>query len=57
MDVNLALGHLLRNDMFEEAEPELQQLAYFRTRISKLFYFSCFFLIYIHTGNESINLG
>lgn len=35
VDVNLALGQLIRNDMFEEAEPELQQLAYFKTRISE----------------------
>lgn len=34
VDLNLALGQLIRNDMFEEAEPELQQLAYFKTRIS-----------------------
>nr|XP_027228537.1 transmembrane protein KIAA1109 homolog [Penaeus vannamei] len=33
VDINLALGQLLRNDMFEEAEPEFQQLAFFRTRI------------------------
>lgn len=31
----MALGQLLRNDMFEEAEPEFQQLAFFRTRICK----------------------
>ena len=34
VDINLALGQLIRNDMFEEAEPELQQLAYFKTRIN-----------------------
>ncbi|XP_042203884.1 transmembrane protein KIAA1109 homolog isoform X4 [Homarus americanus] len=33
VDINVALGQLLRNDMFEEAEPEFQQLAFFRTRI------------------------
>ncbi|XP_042881836.1 transmembrane protein KIAA1109 homolog isoform X7 [Penaeus japonicus] len=33
VDINLALGQLIRNDMFEEAEPEFQQLAFFRTRI------------------------
>ncbi|XP_069959318.1 bridge-like lipid transfer protein family member 1 isoform X14 [Cherax quadricarinatus] len=33
VDINVALGQLIRNDMFEEAEPEFQQLAFFRTRI------------------------
>ena len=34
VDLNVALGQLIRNAMFEEAEPEFQQLAYFKTRIS-----------------------
>ena len=34
VDINLALGQLIRNEVFHEVEPELQQLAYFRTRIS-----------------------
>ena len=33
VDLNLALGILLRNPMFEEAEPEFQHLASFATRI------------------------
>ena len=34
VDLNVALGQLIKNAMFEEAEPEFQQLAYFKTRIS-----------------------
>lgn len=34
LDFNLALGQLIRNALFEEAEPDFQQLAYFKTRIS-----------------------
>ena len=34
LDVNLALGVLLKNQLFEEAEPEFQHLASFATRIS-----------------------
>nr|XP_049708317.1 transmembrane protein KIAA1109 [Helicoverpa armigera] len=34
VDVNLSLGQLIRNAMFEEAEPEFQQYAFFNTRIS-----------------------
>ncbi|XP_077984720.1 bridge-like lipid transfer protein family member 1 [Glandiceps talaboti] len=33
VDLNLALGELVRNQVFEEAEPEFQQMAYFKTRI------------------------
>ncbi|PRD23741.1 UNVERIFIED_CONTAM: hypothetical protein NCL1_45595 [Trichonephila clavipes] len=33
VDVNLALGQLIKNALFEEAEPEFQQFAYFKTRI------------------------
>ncbi|RWS10976.1 uncharacterized protein B4U79_15895 [Dinothrombium tinctorium] len=33
VDLNLALGQLIKNALFEEAEPEFQQLAYFKTRI------------------------
>src|SRR5699024_5327446 len=33
LDFNLALGQLIRNSLFEEAEPDFQQLAYFKTRI------------------------
>lgn len=33
VDLNVALGQLIKNALFEEAEPEFQQLAYFRTRI------------------------
>ncbi|XP_049857041.1 transmembrane protein KIAA1109 homolog isoform X4 [Schistocerca gregaria] len=33
VDVNLSLGQLLKNVMFEEAEPEFQQYAFFKTRI------------------------
>lgn len=36
VDVNLSLGQLIRNAMFEEAEPEFQQYAFFNTRICKL---------------------
>jgi len=34
VDLNLALGTLLKNPMFEEAESEFQYLASFRTRIT-----------------------
>ncbi|XP_076066750.1 transmembrane protein KIAA1109 homolog tweek isoform X4 [Oratosquilla oratoria] len=33
VDINVALGQLIRNEMFEEAEPEFQKLAFFKTRI------------------------
>nr|XP_027205737.1 transmembrane protein KIAA1109-like [Dermatophagoides pteronyssinus] len=33
LDFNVALGQLIRNAIFEEAEPDFQQLAYFKTRI------------------------
>lgn len=33
VDLNVALGQLIRNALFEEADPEFQQLAYFKTRI------------------------
>lgn len=32
LDFNLALGQLIRNTIFEEAEPDFQQLAYFKTK-------------------------
>ena len=34
VDLNLSLGQLIRNPLFEEAEPEFQQVAFFKTRIS-----------------------
>ena len=34
VDLNLALGTLLKNAMFEEAEAEFQHLASFQTRIT-----------------------
>lgn len=33
VDINLSLGQLLKNIMFEEAEPEFQQFAFFNTRV------------------------
>lgn len=33
VDLNLSLGQLIRNAMFEEAETEFQQFAFFNTRI------------------------
>ncbi|KAL1138267.1 hypothetical protein AAG570_009956 [Ranatra chinensis] len=33
VDVNLSLGQLIKNALFEEAEPEFQQYAFFKTRI------------------------
>lgn len=35
VDVNLSLGQLIRNIVFEEAESEYQQYAFFKTRIGK----------------------
>ena len=40
VDVNLSLGQLLKNLMFEEAEPEFQQFAFFKTRIGKMTWIS-----------------
>lgn len=37
VDVNLSLGQLIRNVVFEEAESEYQQYAFFKTRIGKLY--------------------
>jgi len=34
VDLNLSLGQLIRNPLFEEAEPEFQQVAFFKTRIN-----------------------
>ncbi|XP_059485480.1 bridge-like lipid transfer protein family member 1 isoform X2 [Neocloeon triangulifer] len=33
VDINLSLGQLLKNIVFEEAEPEFQQFAFFKTKI------------------------
>ncbi|XP_036364401.1 transmembrane protein KIAA1109 homolog isoform X4 [Octopus sinensis] len=33
IDLNLTLGQLLKNPLFEEAEPEFQTMAYFKTKI------------------------
>jgi hypothetical protein len=33
VDINLSLGQLLKNIMFEEADPEFQQFAFFKTKI------------------------
>lgn len=33
VDINLSLGQILKNALFEEAEPEFQQYAFFKTRI------------------------
>ncbi|XP_029046657.1 transmembrane protein KIAA1109 homolog isoform X1 [Osmia bicornis bicornis] len=33
VDINLSLGQLLKNVLFEEAEPEFQQFAFFNTRV------------------------
>lgn len=33
VDVNLSLGQLMKNVLYEEAEPEYQQFAFFKTRI------------------------
>jgi hypothetical protein len=35
VDVNLSLGQLIRNVVFEEADSEYQQYAFFKTRIGK----------------------
>lgn len=42
LDVNLSLGQLIKNVLFEEADPEFQQFAFFKTRIGK---FSNYLLI------------
>ncbi|KAF4529365.1 hypothetical protein B566_EDAN016814, partial [Ephemera danica] len=34
VEINLSLGQLIKNVIFEEAEPEFQQFAFFKTRIS-----------------------
>lgn len=38
VDVNLSLGQLIKNALFEEAEPEFQQFAFFKTRIGNYLY-------------------
>jgi hypothetical protein len=51
VDINLSLGQLLKNVMFEEAEPEFQQYAFFKTRIGKIihgYYFHTAYFIIIH---------
>lgn len=51
VDINLSLGQLLKNVMFEEAEPEFQQYAFFKTRIGKIiygYYFHTPYFIVIH---------
>lgn len=40
VDVNISLGQVIRNAMFEEAEPEFQQYAFFNTRICECLSFS-----------------
>lgn len=37
VDVNLSLGQVIKHALFEEAEPDFQQFAFFRTRIGKKF--------------------
>lgn len=34
VDVNVSLGQVIRNALFEEADPEFQHFAFFKTRIS-----------------------
>ena len=48
VDVKLSLGQLIRNAMFEEAETEFQQYAFFKTRIGKYNYFNMFYLYNNH---------
>lgn len=36
IDVNLSLGQVIRNPLFEEADPEFQSFAFFKTRIGNL---------------------
>lgn len=36
VDINLSLGQLLKNVIFEEADPEFQQFAFFKTQIGKI---------------------
>lgn len=35
VDVNLSLGQLIKNVLFEEADPEFQQFAFFKTSIGR----------------------
>lgn len=41
VDLNLSLGQLIRNAMFDEAEPEFQQYAFFNTRIGTCLLCDC----------------
>lgn len=36
IDVNLSLGQVIRNPLFEEADPEFQSFAFFKTRIGNI---------------------
>lgn len=47
VDINLSLGQLIKNTVFEEAEPEFQQYAFFKTRIG-IEIFSHYLLIFLH---------
>lgn len=38
VDVNLSLGQVIKHALFEEADPEFQQFAFFKTRIGELTY-------------------
>ena len=34
VDLSLSLGQLIKNPLFEEADPEFQTMAFFKTKIS-----------------------
>lgn len=48
--MNLSLGQVIRNAMFEEAEPEFQQYAFFNTRICKIWYYKTTYKLYFNSG-------
>ena len=59
VSLNLALGTLLKNPMFEEAESEFQYLASFETRITlrNALQASKLILLVLFIGNGSIEVG
>lgn len=38
VEVNLSLGQVIKHALFEEAEPDFQQFAFFKTRIGKIIF-------------------
>jgi len=56
IDVNLSLGQVIRNPLFEEADPEFQSFAFFKTRIgSFMIYFNLCSIVIFYLFSELRN--